>query len=75
MDTSVSNDMYLIRTKIDLCIQPNLKTPSKINPKVKLFILNYNKKGFKYILLQYKVNTILIKIKNKINNILRLKLL
>lgn len=71
----ISNDMYLIRTKIDLCIQPNLKTPSKINPKVKLFILNYNKKGFKYILLQYKVNTILIKIKNKINNILRLKLL
>lgn len=71
----ISNDMYLIQTKLDICIQPNLKTPSKINPKVKHFILNYNKKGFKYILLQYKVNTIFIKIKNKINNILRLKLL
>ena len=38
----ISNDMYLIQTKLDICIQPNLKTPSKINPKVKR---NYSAKG------------------------------
>lgn len=72
---NISNYIYFIPTKKELCIQPNLICPSKISPKSKQFIHNYNRKGFDWILSQYKKDIFITKIVNKIKSIFRKKIL
>lgn len=48
-----SDSLNYFPAKLEDCLQPNLKQPSVINPKRKQFELDFQKKGFEYIIGRY----------------------
>lgn len=51
--TYISKNLNTIPSKQNLCVQPNLCHPSNVNIKSDIFIRDYSKLGFKYILFKY----------------------
>lgn len=51
--THISKYLHTISSKPNLCVQPNLQHPSNVNIKSDLFIKDYSKYGFKYVLYKY----------------------
>lgn len=48
----IKDQIFLIPTTIDLCLQPNLKHPTEIHPRRMKFEEDYVKKGFLYAMRQ-----------------------
>lgn len=43
-----------IQTNLEICLQPNLKKPSILNPQWKKFVRDYKRKGFVYVMYKYR---------------------
>lgn len=50
---TVSERMNIFPANLDDCLQPNMKHPSEIHPKRRLFEKDYAKKGFEYVYFKY----------------------
>lgn len=75
----VKDRMTVIPARIEDCMQPNLRQPSKISPLATAFERDYERRGFEYALKKYghdglkkKVNKFKGKIKRKIKKIIGL---
>lgn len=69
--TYISRDLDIVSSKPNLCVQPNLCHPSKVNIKSDLFIKDYSRLGFKYVLFRYyllDIKRILLIINRKLKN-------
>lgn len=71
-------EAYIKKCKIEDCMQPQLKEPTKMNPNHKQFIFDYETKGFIYIAkkysdigVRYKINRFIDLIKNIIRPIIK----
>lgn len=70
----VRNRLYIAPVMLNTCLQPRLRTPSKVNPNRDKFEYDYSHKGFKYVYykygedgFKYKAYTIWRKIINKLH--------
>ena len=75
----VKDRMTVIPARLEDCMQPNLRQPSKISPLATAFERDYERRGFEYALKKYghdglkkKVNKFKGKIKRKIKKIIGL---
>lgn len=72
----VRNDLALIPTDIEKCMQPNLAHPSAIHPKRMDFEGDFKKYGFEYVMTRYgnvgwryKLRVLYSKVANKLKRI------
>lgn len=50
---TINEKLYTFQAKLEDCLQPNLKQPSKLHPSSSEFTKDYEKYGFKYIIHRY----------------------
>lgn len=68
---NIKADMYWEESSVKDCLQPNLIKPTEKSPLREKFWEDYYSKGIKYIIKKYGEESLVLKIKRKLKNILK----